>query len=206
MCFEEEIRMSVLVTKEAPAFSAQAVMPSGEFKEISLADYRGKHVLLFFYPLDFTFVCPTEIIAFSEAIAKFEALGVAVLGCSVDSHFSHLAWRNTPRKEGGIGQIKYPLIADLDKSIARAYDVLLDGGVALRGLFLIDKAGIVRHQVVNDLPLGRSVDEALRMVTALQFFEQNGEVCPANWHEGAATIKPDPKGSQEFFNAEYKAG
>jgi alkyl hydroperoxide reductase subunit AhpC len=198
--------MSVLVTKEAPSFSAQAVMPNGEFKEVSLADYRGKHVLLFFYPLDFTFVCPTEIIAFSEAIAQFEALGVAVLGCSVDSHFSHLAWRNTPRKEGGIGQIKYPLIADLDKSIARAYDVLLDGGVALRGLFLIDKAGIVRHQVVNDLPLGRSVDEALRMVKALQFFEQHGEVCPANWHEGQATIKPDPKGSQKFFAAEYKAG
>ena len=195
--------MSVLVTKEAPGFTAQAVMPNGTFKEVSLESYRGKHVLLFFYPLDFTFVCPTEIIAFSEAIDQFEALGVEVLGCSIDSHFSHLAWRNTPRKEGGIGQIKYPLIADLDKKIAEAYDVLLPDGIALRGLFLIDKEGIVRHQVVNDLPLGRSVDEALRMIKALQFFEQNGEVCPANWHEGAATIKPDPQASHEFFEAEY---
>jgi alkyl hydroperoxide reductase subunit AhpC len=195
--------MSVLVTKEAPWLSAQAVMPDGTFKQVSLEDYHGKYVLLFFYPLDFTFVCPTEIIAFSEAIDRFEALGVAVLGCSVDSQYSHLAWRNTPRREGGIGQIKYPLIADLDKNIAAAYDVLLDDGIALRGLFLIDKEGIVRHQVVNDLPLGRSVDEALRMVKALQFFEEHGEVCPANWHEGQATIKPEPAASREFFEAEY---
>jgi alkyl hydroperoxide reductase subunit AhpC len=196
--------MSVLVTKPAPEFTAHAVMPDGTFHELSLADYRGKHVLLFFYPLDFTFVCPTEIIAFSEAIAKFETLGVQVLGCSVDSKYSHFAWRNTPRSAGGIGEIRYPLIADLDKAIAAAYDVLLPDGVALRGLFLIDKNGVVRHQVVNDLPLGRSVDEALRMVKALQFFEKNGEVCPANWHEGAATIKPDPKQSQEFFSKEYR--
>jgi alkyl hydroperoxide reductase subunit AhpC len=195
--------MSVLVTREAPEFKAQAVMPNGSFKEITLADFHGKYVLLFFYPLDFTFVCPTEIIAFSEAIGQFEALGVEVLGCSVDSHFSHLAWRNTPRKQGGIGQIKYPLIADLDKSIAEAYDVLLSGGIALRGLFLIDREGIVRHQVVNDLPLGRSVEEALRMVKALQFVEEHGEVCPANWHEGEATIKPDPEGSREFFGKAY---
>jgi len=195
--------MSVLVTQEAPDFKAQAVMPDGSFQEISLADFRGKHVLLFFYPLDFTFVCPTEIIAFSEAVEQFEGLGVQVLGCSVDSHFSHLAWRNTPRKQGGIGEIKYPLIADLDKTIAAAYDVLLPGGIALRGLFLIDKEGIVRHQVVNDLPLGRSVEEALRMVQALQFVEQHGEVCPANWHQGSATIKPDPAGSREFFGQEY---
>ena len=195
--------MSVLVTKEAPAFKAQAVMPDGSFKEISLSDYRGKYVVLFFYPLDFTFVCPTEIIAFSEAAAQFEALGVQLLGCSVDSHFSHLAWTNSPRKQGGLGGVKYPLIADLGKTIAQSYDVLLPAGIALRGLFLIDKNGIVRHQVVNDLPLGRSVDEAIRMVKALQYFEKNGEVCPANWKEGAATIKPDPKGSQTFFAKQY---
>jgi alkyl hydroperoxide reductase subunit AhpC len=195
--------MSVLVQKEAPGFKAQAVMPDGSFKEVNLADYRGKYVVLFFYPLDFTFVCPTEIIAFSEAAGEFEKLNAQVLGVSVDSHFTHLAWRGTPRSQGGLGDIKYPLVADLNKEIARAYDVLLPGGIALRGLFLIDKSGTVRHQVVNDLPLGRSVDEALRMVKALQYFEKNGEVCPANWKEGARTIKPDPKGSQAFFKAEY---
>jgi len=196
--------MSVLVTKAAPNFTADAVLPDGTFKEISLSDYRGKYVLLFFYPLDFTFVCPTEIIAFSQAISKFEALDVQVIGCSVDSKFTHLAWRNMPRTEGGIGQIDYPLVADLDKSIAEAYDVLLGGGVALRGLFLIDKEGVVRHQVVNDLPIGRSVDEALRTIEALKFFEENGEVCPANWHAGDATMKPDPEGSKEFFQSQYK--
>ena len=195
--------MSVLVTKPAPDFTAQAVMPDGSFQEVSLSQYKGKYVLLFFYPLDFTFVCPTEIIAFSERIADFKKLGVEVLGVSIDSHFSHLAWRSTPRNEGGIGPIEYPLVADLNKDIARDYDVLLGAGIALRGLFLIDKEGVVRHQVVNDLPLGRSVDEALRMVQALQYFEANGEVCPANWQEGARTIKPDPTGSQEFFEAEY---
>ncbi len=195
--------MSVLVQKPAPEFKAQAVLANGSFQEISLADYRGKYVVLFFYPLDFTFVCPTEIIAFSERAAEFEKLGVQLLGVSVDSHFSHLAWRNTPRTEGGLGQIDYPLIADLNKEISRSYDVLLPGGISLRGLFLIDKAGVVRHQVVNDLPLGRSVDEAIRMVQALQFFEANGEVCPANWKQGARTIKPSPGASKEFFSAEY---
>ncbi len=195
--------MSVLVAKEAPDFKAQAVMPNGSFREVSLSDYRGKYVLLFFYPLDFTFVCPTEIIAFSEAAAEFEKLGVQILGCSVDSHFSHLAWRERPRKQGGIGDIAYPLIADLDKKIAQAYDVLLPGGIALRGLFLIDKDGTVQHQVVNNLPLGRSVGEALRMVKALQFFETHGEVCPANWEEGKASMKGDPKGSKEFFEKTY---
>lgn len=195
--------MSVLVTKKAPEFSAQAVMPDGSFQQVSLADYRGKYVVLFFWPLDFTFVCPTEIIAFSDAAERFEALGVQLLGCSVDSHFTHLAWRNTPRGQGGLGQINYPLIADLDKKISEAYDVLLPDGIALRGLFLIDKEGVVRHQIVNDLPLGRSVDEALRLVQALQFFEKNGEVCPANWQEGKATIKPDPKASQEYFGKQY---
>jgi len=198
-----ENNMSVLVQQPAPDFKAQAVLADGSFKEVSLSDYKGKYVVLFFYPLDFTFVCPTEIIAFSERAAEFEKLGVQLLGVSVDSHFSHLAWRNTPRTEGGLGQIDYPLVADLNKEISRAYDVLLAGGISLRGLFLIDKAGVVRHQVVNDLPLGRSVDEALRMVQALQFFEANGEVCPANWKEGARTIKPSPGASKEFFSAEY---
>ncbi len=196
--------MSVLVTKKAPDFKAEAVMPDGSFKEISLADYRGKkYVVLFFYPLDFTFVCPTEIIAFSDAASQFDALNAQLLGCSVDSKFTHLAWRSTPRTKGGLGEIKYPLIADLNKRIAADYDVLLEGGVALRGLFLIDKDGVVRHQVVNDLPLGRNVDEVLRMVKALQFVEAHGEVCPANWQEGKATIKPNPKGSQEFFAKQY---
>ena len=195
--------MSVLVQQPAPEFKAQSVLPDGSFKELNLSDYRGKYVLLFFYPLDFTFVCPTEIIAFSDRAAEFEKLGVQLLGVSVDSHFSHLAQRNTPRTEGGLGQINYPLVADLKKQIAESYGVLLPAGIAVRGLFLIDKAGVVRHQVVNDLPLGRSVDEALRMVQALQFFEKNGEVCPANWQEGARTIKANPKDSKTFFSAEY---
>jgi alkyl hydroperoxide reductase subunit AhpC len=195
--------MSVLVTQQAPDFKTQAVMPDGQFKELSLSDYRGKYVMLFFYPLDFTFVCPTEIIAFSDRAAEFEALNVQLLGVSVDSHFSHLAWTQTPRDQGGIGKIDYPLVSDLNKQIARDYDVLLDDGVALRGLFLIDKEGVVRHEVVNDLPLGRSVDEALRMVKALQYFEANGEVCPANWQEGSRTIKPSVDESKEFFSAEY---
>jgi alkyl hydroperoxide reductase subunit AhpC len=196
--------MSVLVQREAPDFTAQAVMEDGAFKQIKLSDYRGKkYVILFFYPLDFTFVCPTEIIAFSDRVADFEKLNVQILGVSVDSHYSHLAWRNTPRTEGGIGQIKYPLVADLNKKISQDYGVLLDGGIALRGLFLIDKEGVVRHQVVNDLPLGRNIDEAVRIVEALQFFEKNGEVCPANWHEGARTIKPTPGDSKSFFSQEY---
>jgi len=195
--------MSVLVTQAAPNFKAQSVMPDGSFKEISLEDFRGKYVLLFFYPLDFTFVCPTEIIAFSDRAKEFEASNVQVLGSSIDSHFTHLAWRNTPRTDGGLGQIDYPLLADLNKDIARSFGVLLPGGIALRGLFLIDRDGVVRHQVVNDLPLGRSVDEALRMVKALQYFEEHGEVCPANWQEGSRTIKPNPGDSKEFFGAEY---
>jgi len=196
--------MSVLVTQQAPDFTATAVMPDGQFKEdFKLSDYRGKHVLLFFWPLDFTFVCPTEIIAFSDREKDFAALGVQLIGISIDSHFTHLAWTNTPRDQGGIGKTSYPLVADLNKQISREYDVLLDAGIALRGLFLIDKDGIVRHQVVNDLPLGRSVDEALRMVQALQYFEKNGEVCPANWQEGSRTIKADVDASKEFFTAEY---
>ncbi len=195
--------MSVLVTQPAPDFKAQAVLADGTFKEVSISDYQGQYVLLFFYPLDFTFVCPTEIIAFSDRNDEFAALNTQILSVSVDSHFTHLAWRNTPRNEGGLGDIQYPMVADLNKEISAAYDVLLGAGISLRGLFLIDKEGVVRHQVVNDLPLGRSVDEALRMVKALQFFEENGEVCPANWQEGARTIKPSPDDSKEFFNAEY---
>ncbi len=195
--------MSVLVTRPAPSFKADAVMPDGSFKQISLEDFKGKYVLLFFYPLDFTFVCPTEIIAFSDRHEEFAALNVQILGASIDSKFSHLAWRNQPRTEGGLGNLAYPLVADLNKSIARSYDVLFDESIALRGLFLIDKQGIVRHQLVNDLPLGRSVDEALRMVQALQYFEKNGEVCPANWKEGSRTIKPTVADSKKFFSAEY---
>jgi peroxiredoxin 2/4 len=186
--------MCTLVTKEAPDFTATAVMPDGSFQELKLSSYRGKYVILFFYPLDFTFVCPTEIIAFDAAVEKFRQKGCEVLGASVDSQFSHWAWRNTPRNQGGIGPIRYPLVADLNKNIARSYGVLLDGGVALRGLFLIDKKGVVRHAVINDLPLGRSVDEALRMLDALKFFEENGEVCPANWHEGQEAMKPTAEG------------
>lgn len=197
--------MSVLVTQAAPDFKAQAVMADGQFKELKLSDYRGKYVLLFFYPLDFTFVCPTEIIAFSDRASEFEELGVQIIGVSVDSHFSHLAWRNMPRDQGGLGNIQYPLVADLSKQIARDYDVLTEETVALRGLFLIDQKGVVRHQLVNDLPLGRSIDEALRMVQALQFFEKNGEVCPANWKEGARSIKPTVDDSKSFFSAEYKS-
>ncbi|MCB1214588.1 MAG: peroxiredoxin [Deltaproteobacteria bacterium] len=191
----------IQVQQKAPDFTATAVMPDHSFKQVSLSDYKGKKVVLFFYPLDFTFVCPTEIIEFSKNMAEFEKRGVQVLGCSIDSQFSHLAWRKTPRKEGGLGEIKYPLIADTTKDISRSYGVLLENaGIALRGLFLIDEEGILRHQVVNDLPLGRSVEEAIRVVDALNFFQKHGEVCPANWKPGADTIKPDPEASKEFFS------
>jgi peroxiredoxin (alkyl hydroperoxide reductase subunit C) len=186
--------MCNLVTKEAPDFTAQAVMPDNSFSELKLSAYRGKYVVLFFYPLDFTFVCPSEIIAFDKALAKFEGKNAQVIGVSIDSHFTHLAWKNTPRDQGGIGQIRYPLVADLNKSISRDYGVLLDDGIALRGLFLIDKEGIIRHALVNDLPLGRNVDEALRVLDALQFTEAHGEVCPANWHEGEEAMKPTAEG------------
>ncbi len=191
--------MCLLVTKEAPDFTAKAVMPDNSIADLKLSSYRGKYVLLFFYPLDFTFVCPTEIIAFDKALDKFKAKGVEVIGCSIDSHYTHLAWKNTPRNQGGIGNVQYPLVADLDKSISRNYQVLLDAGIALRGLFLIDKAGIVRHAVINDLPLGRSVDEALRVVEALQYHEQHGEVCPANWKPGEEAMKADPQGVAKYL-------
>ena len=191
--------MCTLVTKEAPDFTATAVMPDNSFKELKLSSYRGKYVILFFYPLDFTFVCPSEIIAFDAALDKFQRKNTQVLGVSVDSHFTHLAWKNTPRKEGGIGPIRYPLVSDLTKGIAKDYGVLLEGGVALRGLFLIDKEGKVRHALINDLPIGRSVDEALRTLDALQFHEQHGDVCPANWHEGEEAMKPTADGVAQYL-------
>ncbi len=191
--------MSALVAKPAPEFTAQAVMPDGSFKEIKLSDYKGKYVILFFYPLDFTFVCPTEIIAFSEKMDEFKKRNTEVLGVSIDSHFSHLAWRNTDRKQGGLGDIQYPLVADVNKKITYDYGVMHEAGIAFRGLFLIDKEGIVQHQLINNLPLGRNIDEALRMVDALQFHEKKGEVCPANWIEGSDGMKADPTGSKEYF-------
>ncbi len=192
------------IQAQVPDFTAQAVMPDGSFKELKLSDYRGKYVVLFFYPLDFTFVCPTEIIAFSDRIAEFKERNAEVIGVSVDSHFSHLAWRNTPRKEGGIGEISYPLVSDLDKSISKNYGVLLEKpGIALRGLFLIDRDGVLRHITVNDLPLGRSVDEVLRVLDALQFYEEHGEVCPANWHKGEEGMKPDEEGLKKYAQAHF---
>ena len=191
--------MCTLVTKEAPDFTAQAVMPDNSFAELKLSAQRGKYVVLFFYPLDFTFVCPSEIIAFDQCLSKFKAKNAVVLGVSVDSHFTHLAWKNTPRDKGGIGPIQYPLVADLDKNIARAYGVLLNESVALRGLFIIDREGIVRHALINDLPLGRNVDEALRILDAIQFHEKHGEVCPANWREGKEAMKPTAEGVASYL-------
>jgi peroxiredoxin 2/4 len=192
--------MSTLVTKQAPDFTATAVMPDNSFKEdFRLSDYRGQYVILFFYPLDFTFVCPSEIIAFDRALAKFQEKNCQVIGVSIDSHFSHLAWKNTPLDKGGIGNVQYPLVADLDKKISRQYGVLLDMGIALRGTFLIDKEGCVRHAVVNDLPLGRSIDEALRIVEALIFHETHGDVCPADWKEGKEAMRPTAEGVAHYL-------
>lgn len=192
--------MSTLVGTEAPTFTAQAVAADGSFVELDLASLRGKKVVLFFYPLDFTFVCPSEILAFHNKMAEFDARDTAVLGISVDSHFTHLAWRNTPVDKGGIGPIAFPLVADLTKSIARDYGVLTqNGAVAYRGLFLIDEAGVVRHQLVNDLPLGRSVDEALRVVDALDHHTEHGEVCPANWRQGQQAIQPNAEGIASYL-------
>lgn len=187
------------VQSPAPYFKGTAVI-SDTFQEISLHDFKNKYLVLVFYPLDFTFVCPTELIAFDEQYDKFKNVNTEVIGISVDSHFSHLAWMNTKRTEGGLGKLKLPLLSDLNKDISRSYNVLLENdGVALRGLFIIDPKQIIRHISINDLPIGRSVDETLRLVEAIQFFEQHGEVCPANWNKGSKTIKPDPKGSKEYF-------
>jgi len=193
--------MSFLVTKQAPEFTATAVMPDNSMKpDFKLSEYRGKYVVLFFYPLDFTFVCPSEILAFDRALPAFKAKNCEIIGVSIDSQFSHWAWKNTPVQQGGIGNIQFPLVADLDKSISRQYGVLLDAGIALRGTFLIDREGVVRHAVVNDLPLGRNTDEALRMVDALQFHEKYGDVCPANWGEGKAAMKPTAAGVADYLS------
>ncbi len=192
--------MSTLVARQAPDFTATAVMPDNSMKEdFKLSDFRGKYVILFFYPLDFTFVCPSEIIAFDRKLDQFKAKNCEVIGVSIDSQFSHWAWKNTPINEGGIGNIQYPLVADLDKKISRQYGVLLDMGVALRGTFLIDKEGLIRHAVINDLPLGRSIDEALRMVDALAFHEEHGDVCPANWKEGEDAMTPTAEGVADYL-------
>jgi len=191
--------MTTLVSREAPDFTGQAVMPDNSFADISLSGYRGKYVVLFFYPLDFTFVCPSEIIAFDKKIATFKEKNAEVIGVSVDSHFTHLAWKNTARENGGIGNVQFPLVADITKNIARDYGVLLNDSIALRGLFLIDREGIVKHSLVNDLPLGRNVDEALRVLDALQFTEKHGEVCPANWREGDEAMKPTAKGVATYL-------
>ncbi len=193
--------MSVLVTQPAPDFKAQAVMPDNTFQEISLMDYRGKYVVLYFYPLDFTFVCPSEIIAFDHRLQEFKDRNVEVIGVSVDSRFTHLAWKNTPVNNGGIGNVQYPLVEDLTKSISRDYDVLANDAVALRGSFLIDKDGIVKHQVVNDLGLGRNIDEMLRMIDALQFTEEHGEVCPAGWNKGDEGMKGSTEGVAKYLAA-----
>jgi len=188
------------VTQPAPSFQGQAVV-DGDFKQISLEDYAGKYLVLFFYPLDFTFVCPTELIAFSERMAEFQELNCEVVGVSTDSHFSHLAWINTPRKAGGLGGLNYPLLADFNKSISRDYGVLLeDAGIALRGLFLVNPEGVVEHQSINNLPVGRSVEETLRLLKAFQFVAEHGEVCPANWTPDSPTIKPNPTESLEYFD------
>jgi peroxiredoxin (alkyl hydroperoxide reductase subunit C) len=195
------VAMSVLVGKQAPDFTATAVLADSSMKDdFSMSDYKGKYVVLFFYPLDFTFVCPTELIAFSKRIKEFEDRDVQVIGCSIDSQFTHLAWRNTPVENGGIGEVAYPLVADVKHEICQAYDVeFADAGVAFRGSFLIDKDGVVRHQVVNDLPLGRNVDEMLRMIDALQFTEKYGEVCPAGWTKGDEGMTPTGDGVASYL-------
>ena len=208
----------MLVTKLAPNFTTQAVMPDNSFKEISLNDYSGKRVVLFFYPLDFTFVWPTELIAFNNRLGEFEKRNVQVLGCSVDSHFSHLKWKEMDINNGGIGNVQYPLVSDLDKSIARNYDVLLGatnayvekedsaentsvgGGVALRGSFLIDGNGVVRHEIKNDLPLGRNIDEMLRLIDALDFHTEHGDVCPAGWNKGDDGMNPSHQGMKDYVS------
>ncbi len=197
--------MSVLVGREAPDFTAAAVLGNGEivdkfnFKEAT----KGKYVVLFFYPLDFTFVCPSELIAFDHRLKEFQDRGVEVIGVSIDSQFTHNAWRNTPVEKGGIGPVGYTLVADVKHEICRAYDVEHpEAGVAFRGSFLIDRDGIVRHQVVNDLPLGRNIDEMIRMVDALQFHEEHGEVCPAGWQKGKKGMKADPQGVAEYLAEE----
>jgi len=198
--------MSFLVTKPAPDFTATAVLADNSFDDgFRLSSLRGKYVVLFLYPLDFTFVCPTEILSFDEALEDFRSRDAEIVGVSVDSHFTHAAWKRTDVEDGGIGPIRYPLVSDLSKEIARSYGVLLDDEVALRGLFLIDREGIVRHALVNDLPIGRSVTEALRVLDAMRFHELRGDVCPANWSEGDEGIAESQEGIVDYLS-KYAAG
>jgi peroxiredoxin (alkyl hydroperoxide reductase subunit C) len=194
--------MAVLVGKQAPDFTAAAVLGDNSINEtFNLSNHiKGKAAVIFFYPLDFTFVCPSELLAFDHRLADFKSRGVEVIGVSIDSHFSHLAWKNTPINNGGIGKVGYPLVADIKHEICQAYDVEADGGVAYRGSFLINKEGVVVHQVVNDLPLGRDIDEMLRMVDALQFFEENGEVCPAGWQKGKPGMDASTEGVAKYLS------
>lgn len=198
----------VKIQQPAPAFTCTAVMPDKQFKNISLSDYRGKYVVLFFYPLDFTFVCPTEIIAFSDRVADFEAINTQVIAASCDSKYSHLAWTNTPRNKGGLGDMKIPIIADVTKKLATEYGVLIeegeDAGIPLRGLFIINPQGVLRQITMNDLPVGRSVDETIRLIQAFQFNDEHGEVCPANWKPGSKTMKDDPTKSLDYFSTVNK--
>jgi len=198
---EPTLTTKAIVTKPAPKFSTVAVMPNGDFKQVSLCDYKGKYVVLFFYPLDFTFVCPTEIIAFSDRVEEFKKLNCEVLACSVDSQYSHLAWTELPRKKGGLGPMAIPLLADVSRKISTDYGVLMDTGFTLRGLFIIDGKGTLRHITMNDPPVGRNVDEILRLVEAYQFTDENGEVCPINWKPGSKTIKPNPVEKTQYFEA-----
>jgi peroxiredoxin (alkyl hydroperoxide reductase subunit C) len=191
--------LTTLVTQQAPDFTAEAVMPDNSFGSITLSSLKGKYALLLFYPLDFTFVCPSEILAFNKKIAEFKTKNCEVIGVSVDSKFTHLAWKNTAIENGGIGNIQFPLVQDLNKEISKSYGILLGGSVALRGLFLIDPTGTVRHCVINDLPLGRNVEEALRMVDAVQFSDTHGEVCPANWKQGEEAMKPTAEGVASYL-------
>ncbi len=195
--------MAVLVGKPAPDFTAKAVMPDNSINDaFNLHDHiKNKYAILFFYPLDFTFVCPSEILAFNKKVDEFAERDTKVISVSVDSHFSHLAYKNTPIEKGGIGEIKFPMVADIKKTISADYDVLWDGAIALRGTFLIDKKGLVRHQTVNDLPLGRSVDEMLRLVDALAHHEQYGEVCPANWNSSKKAMKPTSAGVMSYLSS-----
>lgn len=195
---ETNVNPWTLVGKAAPEFKGNAVI-NGDIKEISLSDFKGKWKVLFFYPLDFTFVCPTEIVAFSDKIQMFKDLNCEVIGCSVDSEFSHLAWTQQPRNKGGLGEIRYPLLADLTKNIAKSYGVLMDDAVAFRGTFIMDDKNVIHHMSINNLPVGRNVDEYARLVEGYQYVQKHGEVCPAGWTKGDATMKADPKGSQEYF-------
>jgi peroxiredoxin (alkyl hydroperoxide reductase subunit C) len=193
--------MSVLVSQIAPDFTAPAVLPSGIIEEkFRLSDLRGKYIVLFFWPLDFTFVCPTEIVAHDHRIAQFKERNVEVVGISIDSQFTHFAWRNTPINEGGIGSVQFPMVADVKHEIMQAYGIEHPDGVALRASFLIDKEGVVQHQVVNNLPLGRNVDDMIRMVDALQFFEENGDVCPAGWQKGDSGMKATAEGVADYLS------